>query len=224
MTPESNGRLFSGTGTVGYEKTAEARIDLINDKTNNSLNLSNDVSQVTTSFEMGLFNRLDVFIKPTITTPTLTGLKFQLLGANRAEAAQGNTSLAFTLASGGSTQTSTGSSIFYEGDLNGYELSHNVTDVSIIFGHRFQADTLTYVSLNKTMHMVNITLESDSNAILDGESFTISNNSTGLNLGLVRYWNVFFLNLEGSVQEHEWSNTDKTTFANLNLNLGWKWN
>lgn len=223
LTSETTGKLFSGTGSIGAESIVQSEISLENNEKDNPLKLSHNKNAFTSSFEMGLLERLDLYIKPSLTTPVLTGFKFQFYGQSRKEAKKGNTSVALTMASANSSEEVDDSSGIFFDDIRGYSMGHNISDISIILGHRFKEDTLTYVSINKSMNTVNIDIKS--NTPLDGEKITMTNNVTGLNIGVVRYWEKYFLNLEGSVQENQWSkNSEKTTYANLNFNLGWTWN
>ena len=221
-SPEAAGKLFAGNASIGLDRGTEGIVSLENDRTDNPLEMNNDNSQLMTSFDLGLMEKLDVFTKVTFGSPTLVGLKYQVYGEARENAGKGNTSVSITYAGGGSGESASGSSIFFDSDVNQYDLSHRANDFSIIVGHRFEEDTLTYVTLSRTSNIVNISLEADS-APLNGADFEISSVTNGLNLGLVRYWRKMYVNIEGAIQENEWSNTDKITYGLINISLGIKW-
>ena len=223
MTSESTGRTFAGAGSFGSNGGTQATISLENGKINNEVKLRNNVSPLTGAFEMGIIKQLDFFTKTNINSPSLTGLKYQIYGESRAKADEGNTSIAISIAAGGQSKEAQSNTIFFSSDIEKYSVHHNVTDFSIMGGHRFDKDILTYASIQYTRNTVKIELES-TDMSLHGKNFIIENNTIGYSLGVVRYWKTYFLNAELSAQINRWSHSDQMTFAFVNLNMGWKWN
>jgi hypothetical protein len=227
ISPESTGRTFGGGVQIENQGGSEITLDFDNDQLDNPGESRNDVSFVAVGLELGIIDRLDFFTKFNFNSPSLSGLKYQILGENRKDATVGNNSLAVTIGAGGSTQESTSSSsgFFSGGDINGSKIKHNVVDASIIFGRRIEESVLMYASYQISKHSVDIELESDDNVNLDGKSFQIESTTTGASLGVIRYFgSVFYMNMELSAQKTKWTNSDESTFAFANLNLGWKWN
>lgn len=226
ISPEAQGKLFSGSFRFEQQTGTEGTIDFEGDRTDNELEIRNNVTPLTGAFDLGITDRLDFVIKGNTGAPTVYMLKYQIMGKNAKEAGADNHSLAFGIGYGTEEQNQTESDTSIFNDTNddiAADIKQDLLDITLIYGYRPQEDTLVYASLNALKQDVAFELESSDNANLDGESFTLGTWAYGAAVGAVRYWEKYYLIVELNAQRTDYTNNDPITFAHLGMSLGFKW-
>ena len=226
ISPEANGKLFSGSVRGSTYKGTEGTVDFSEDKTDNPLELRNNVTGLGVDLSLGFIDRLDFLLRSSANAPSIYTLKYQILGAPRLEAKKGNQSLAVTFgyAQQEETQSESDTSVFNDSDDSiEADITQKLVDLSLIYGYRPSDDTLVYGSLQLTQHDVDFKITDSDSSSLTGEKFSINSATYGLALGATRYFNKFYSTLEVSAQRTNWSNNDPVTYGYLSFAFGFKW-
>lgn len=225
ITPEAQGKLFSGSVRLEQQAGIEGTVDFSNDETDNPLEQRNNVTPLASSIELGLIENVDFLIKGNYGAPEVYTFKFQVLGSPATNASAGNKSLAVTVGYGTRRDNQSESDTTLFDDINDNmtaDLDQSIMEASVIYGYRPTEDTIAYGSIQLTRQSVTFDLESD-NSTLDGENFTIESTNLGASLGALRYFQKYYLNVELSAQKTGWTNNDSSTFAFVSMALGYKW-
>ncbi len=226
VSPEAQGKLFAGSIQAEQQTGLEGTLDLSGDRTDNPLELRNNVSDFATSLHLGLLDKLDFFVKGHANAPSVYNFKYQVLGSSRKDAQKGNHALAISIGYGQSTssQTEEDTSIFNnQDDEIEAELEHSLLDASIIYGYRPENDTLVYGSIQVSKQDVNFELDIDGNDNLNGKKFTLNTWAYGVSIGAIRYFEKYSINLESSLQRTDWNRNDPGTYGFIQASLAYKW-
>jgi hypothetical protein len=229
LSPEATGKTHASRIQIHQIAGTTSTFNFDNDKLDNPLTLKNNKAALGLDFEMGIKSRIDIFTRVNSSSTPLLGAKFQILGDSRKDAKLGNNSLAISIAGGSLKSSMEEDNAMIGGrtlqdDLDLVSIQQRVFDISLIFGRRVTQDVLIYSSLQATKNDIEVHLSSKENPNLDDKNFKLSTTTYGVALGAIRYWRVFFINSEISVQSLEWDNNDKSEFLYGAISMGWKWN
>lgn len=227
VSPEAQGKLLSGGVRLQQQGGTEGTLSFENDQTDNPLELRNNVTPLSGAADLGILEKLDLVVKGHSNAATVYMLKFQLLGDSRVNAKKGNKSLSIGIGYGelDQGQNDDSDSVLSDSD-SGVEaaINESMLELSLIYGYRPEEDTLTYLGLHAVRQRFNFELSSSSNTALDGEEFELQTWAYGASAGAVRYFdNNYYANIELSAQRTDYNNNDPTTFAFLNLAIGYYW-
>lgn len=225
ISPEAQGKLFSGQVRLEQQGGTEGTIDFENDALDNPLALRNTVSGPASSIDLGLLEKLDLTIKGNNNAATVYTLKYQILGESEKQAKAGNRSLAVSLGYGYEVMNENESDVdlFSSSKNTEAEVEQSILETSLIYGYRPHNDTLVYFSGQISKQDINFKLSSD-NSALDGKSFSLNSWIYGLSLGARRDFQKSYFVMEVSSQNTNWTNNDPMTYAFINMAIGYKWN
>lgn len=232
ISPEAGGELMSGEINMYLASGTTAEVDLKNGMTNNPLVLSNESKAILTdsiglSADIGIYKDLDILaVSNGSDTPSLIGLKYQIIGANRTTAQKGNHSLSITFMGGSSTETDDDGEdleLVPTDDDTTTELDLEATDLSLIYGYRYSNTALIYGGVSYTKSKFSGKLESE-NAMLDGKTIKYNALIHGAHIGVMNYLskNASF-KFEANMQEVKWTKTESKTFGFLTAGFGIHW-
>ncbi len=224
ITSEAQGKTLSGSVRLEMQSGTEGTLDFQDEKTDNPLELRNNVTNLGLSLDLGLTQKIDFFLKGNSLAPATYNLKYQIFGPSRKEATKGSHSMAVSLGYGQeyNTELNQDDSIFNDSNDNiTAEVEQSLLEASLIYGHRTHEDVLVYTSVQALKHDINFEFESSNS--LNGKKLTLNSWVYGLSLGAIRYYKKFYLNLEISAQNTNWTHNDAMTYAFVNLALGYKW-
>ncbi len=229
ISPEANGNLLDGSVRLSASSGTEAALDFDNDKTDNPLELRNNVTGLGFDLDLGVIENLDFIIKASANAPAVYTVKYQLFGNPRSTAQKGNHSLALTAGYGTQVehQTESDTSIFNGSNDNiEAEIEQSLMEFSLIYGVRPQSlkkDGLFYGSIQISKHDINFEITKSDNAALEDEDFTINTWSYGAAIGAIRYFEKYYANVEISAQRTDWTDNNPMTYAFLSFAMGYKW-
>jgi hypothetical protein len=229
ISPEANGNLLDGSARLSGSSGTEGTLDFANDKTDNPLELRNNVTGLGFDLDIGVIENLDFIIKGSAYAPAVYTIKYQILGDPRSSAQKGNKSLAVTVGYGTQveSQSENDEGIFDNSNDNiSADIEQSLMEFSIIYGVRPQSlkrDGLFYGSLQASKHDINFEITKSDNALLDGKSFTLNSWSYGASLGAIRYFEKYYTNIEISAQRTGWTNNNPMTYAFMSMAMGYKW-
>lgn len=220
MSPETSGKALNYGLQLIQQSGVEAKINIVANELD-KVDLSNSASPLTYSGYVGVLDKLDIIYYNYIDSASLLGVKYQILGESKANAKQGNQSLALTLGGGGQSKTTTSQDLFDE-EVDKTELEQNLVDASIIYGYRTTDNILVYSSLHISNHSAKLKIISNNDSALDGQTETYKTSNLGLSLGSMIYnkkKNVH-LSIEASAQRVNWTHTDEKTFGFISGAIG----
>lgn len=229
ISPEANGNLLDGSVRLSGSSGTEGTLDFDNNKTDNPLELRNNVTGLGFDIDLGVIDKLDFIIKGSAYAPTVYTLKYQILGDPRSTAQKGNQSLSVTAGYGVNVedQSESDTSIFNDSNDNtDAEIEQSLMEFSVIYGIRPQSlkrDGLFYASIQASKHDVNFEITKSDNPSLEGETFSLNTWGYGFSLGAIRYFEKYYSNIEISAQKTDWTNNNPMTYAFFSLAMGYKW-
>ena len=226
ISPETQGKLLSGSVRVEQQGGTEGTLSFENDQTDNPLELRNNVTPIATSLDLGILENLDLVVKGNGDAAAVYMLKYQIMGKNAQEASAGNQSLAVGIGYGlqEESQSDSGSTFNdVSGDISS-SIKQSILDMTLIYGYRPHEDTLLYASVQALKQSFSFHLDADDTPALDGEKFELDTWAYGMALGATRYWEKYYFSMELSAQRTDYTNNDPTTFGFFSVALGYKWN
>ena len=142
LSSESHGGL--GHGAIDLARLQGAKqyqMDFRQDSTKVPLHDDAITYGVSASGEVGFFKYLDVYVMPSLTmSPTMFGLKYQIMGDTRQSAKKGNFSLSLAAAYGSTSEerkdAETDSDIF-DGGVDKIKFAMDQSEVGLIAGLRW---------------------------------------------------------------------------------------
>lgn len=227
MTGEAQGELFKGGFQLIQQGGTEGRLELEADSVQKELSLHNNVSPLTYGLDLGIFSRLDAYLRSTShESPGIFGGKFQILGAPRSQAGAGNHALAITLGGGSSESNRKSDDILDDDEDYDFEADSNqsVFETSLIYSVRTSSSVVIYSSLRFIKNTLDVEITKSSDPDLEGQKADTKSDSKVFSLGAVLGSSGRTeLSVEASVQETNWTKNDPTTFAFVNAAIGWRW-
>ncbi|MDA8794072.1 hypothetical protein N9N67_12555, partial [Bacteriovoracaceae bacterium] len=221
------GKLMDGSIQAYQQVGTEATIQIDGEEIDDPMELRNEVTAVSGSFDIGIIEKLDIFLYGYDDAPPLLGAKYQFIGKSRKEAKEGDHSLAASYGFGKVVTTATNSdfSLFEDGnDIEEVEVSHDVKDLALIYGYRTQDDILVYASIHATENKVQLDIKEADDEDLEDEDRNYYTMNYGAALGATRYFESGLkVSLELSAQSVDWTDTDEKQFAFLSLSIGSSW-
>lgn len=231
ISPEAIGKSFMGDVSVYISEGTHANLDLNNNQTGNSLELTDqndDGDFIGVNGEVGALEQMDVVIqKPGESSPIMAGIKYQFIGEPRLKASQGNHSLSVALLAGtGSKEDENDDPV--ELTPQDDEISTNLnmfgTSASLIYGYRVSQSILFYVGGTYSTMKFDGELESDNNATLDGEEIAYEGFTNEANAGVMfELGRLITLKFEGSNQKVNWEKTSERTFNYFSTAISFNW-
>lgn len=220
MSPETSGKSLDYGLQLMQQSGVEAKVNIVANELD-KVDLSNTASPLAYSGYVGILEKLDLIYYNYIDSASLLGVKYQILGDSRANAKEGNQSLAVTLGGGGQSKTTTSQDLFDE-DVDKTELEQNLVDASIIYGYRAKDNILVYSSFHVSNHSAKLKIIANNDAALDGQTETYQTSNLGLSVGGMLYSSKkdFHIAIEASAQRVNWTHTDEKTFGFISGAIG----
>lgn len=230
ISPEAGGRLFASEVSGFYAAGTRAKVNLKNEKVDDPLVLDNDTAlfdSIGLNASIGLHEKFDLVMSAGGNhTPTLFGIKYQLIGKKRKDAKKGDQSLAITIMNGTSGQTQESGEdleLTPQDDDTKVELDRDVMDYSIIYGKRLSDTGLAYAGLSYTSYKFKGTLDSQSSE-LNNKVLKNSGEIIGAHIGYISYVNkILSLKIETSAQQVNWDYTKAKTFGYISGGMAFYW-
>jgi hypothetical protein len=220
MSPETSGKEMAIGGQYFQQSGTEAKVELQANELD-KVELRNHISPMALNIYLGLKENIDVFLYNYMDSASLLGVKYQIFGQSRKKAKAGDKSLAVTLGGGSQSRTTTESNIFSD-EVDKTELEQTLIDASIIYGQRVTDQLLVYTSFQISNHTADLTIKSNDDPALDGQSELYETTNYGLSLGAKLYNKNkgFHISAEASAQRVDWTYTDPKTFAFISGAIG----
>jgi hypothetical protein len=228
LIPESSGSFLKGDFKVGGAGVTQVQvaddITAVNPDTTPQLSKN---SSVALGLQIGLVNRIDLYLTGVSGAADIAGLKVQLLGDSNPTAKAHNFSLAVAGGANFGTISNSNNSSSVSANskikLGGYE-------ALALMGYRFSDGFLFYLSPFASTTTANVKIE---RTVGDVTTTSAQPDGTGTMNGAtvgVRFGKSFFLNAEVSVTDVEWTRTaptelktEKFTDSALGIALGGTW-
>ena len=226
LSPEASGKLLSGSAQLVYNQNQQALLDLSNDSLDNDLKHTNDTS-ITADAHIGLIEQLDLFVQGGSHSPDLFGVKWQVYGASRRDAKEGDISASIALAYGmqGQSETDQGEDILGTNtdDIEA-EVIHRKHEATFILGKRLRDNIVGYANLRHSIEDMEVHLSSSSSTALDGKVARLKSQSTSVGLGLIIYRDSgVYLDLQTSYLVTDFDNSEQTSTLFSGFSIGTAW-
>lgn len=225
ISPESQGSLGKGSFEIRAHQSKRDQLNFENDSTTNNVQRAGSPYAAGLMGELGLLNRLDIYLIPSTVSSTIYGLKFQFLGKPESEAKKGNFSTSLVLGYGSFSDETNGNNDledFFEGNVEDLEVDTTHQDVGLIVGYRWAEKFLQYANAIYLRETVEGKVTSDSGT-LDNAKFTFYQDGMIYSTGFIIYFGTSHLKLDYSHFVSDWSRTEKTTVNTANFALGFNW-
>lgn len=224
LSPESQGGLGKGQVELRFEAQKRDELEFGNDTTNNAVDRADTVYALSPAGEIGFFNIVDFYVNVHTQSPSVIGLKTQLLGKGREEAKKGNFSASVIVGYGHAARESTSSTdeFIFNNDVKEVELETQHEEVGLIFGYRW---------FDKFLHYANIiyqhqTLEgkvTDNSGNLNKTPFMYEQDGMIYSTGFIHYFAKAYWKVDYTNFTSDWTKTHKQTVNSLSAALGFTW-
>jgi hypothetical protein len=231
ISPEAAGETFKGevNGFLSIASKNNIELDDSSGTIKKTVSQDNEVEDtIGLNGTMGIIERLDVVvISPGSKTPTLLGLKYQVIGQGRTKAVKGNHSLSIVALLGNqeSTQENDDAVEFVATDEEATgDMQIESTDIRLIYGYRFENRKMVYGGLSSVKINYDVELSSD-NLAFDNREISGAASAIGAHLGMAFYAKeAFNLKVEAAGQKIKWDDHKEVTIGTVIASLGLFWN
>lgn len=226
ISPEAHGGLGKGGAELRLEAQSRDRLNFDDDTVDNPVEQHEAAYALASLVEAGIFERLDVFLQPHLTSPYVLGAKFQFLGKPRSEAKKGNFSASISagFGNGGSTYSSGGElDEVFNDNIKKIKIHQEHEELGLIVGYRWADSWLHYANAFYEHSNVDGYVTKDTGPLqhtdfkytMDGMIY-----STGFIFNFGKHG---YLKLDYSHFISDWSKTGKHTVNSGNAALGFTW-
>lgn len=226
MSPEAQGSLGNGSLEVRAQTNKRDQLNFENDSSKNAVDRAGTPYGVGLMGELGLLNRLDVYIIPSlIVSPTIYGLKYQFIGTPLKAAKRGNFSTSLIVGFGNRSEKNLDSNDlddFLQGNIEDLEVNTNHKDIGLIAGYRWSDKILHYANAIYIREEVEGKVTSDS-GVLNNTKYKYYQDGMIYSSGLIFYFGSAQLKLDYSHFVSDWTHTEKQTINTFNTALGFNW-
>lgn len=225
MSPEAQGALGNGSLEVRAQAAKRDQLNFEGDSTHNRIDRAGTVHAMGFMGELGLLNKLDIYIIPMAVSPTIYGLKYQIIGAPRKEAKTGNFSTSLIVGLGNHSEKNMDNNDiddFLQGNIDDLEVNTRHKNFGLISGYRWSSQILNYANAIYLREEVEGKVTSDS-GVLNDSRFKFYQDGMIYSLGFIFYFSKAQLKLDYSHFVSDWSHTNKQTINTANLAFGFNW-
>lgn len=231
ISPEAAGETLKGevNGYLSISSKNNIELDSFDGTIKKTVGRDDEIEDtIGLNGSLGIIDRLDIVgVSPGSKTPTLFGLKYQLLGQRRIKASKGNHSLSIVGLFGSQIsiqENDDAIELIAEDEEAKTEMTIETSDIRLIYGYRFQEMKMIYAGLSSVNIQFEGELESD-NAAFNGESISGGATAIGAHLGLAFYAKqAFHMKIEAAGQKIKWRDNQEITVGTLIASLGLFWN
>jgi hypothetical protein len=221
LSPEVQGHI-EGSISTGLSGSTNVELDTTDNKTDNPLQLSPDVSMSLVNLEVGIKDKVDVvFIAPS-KSPSQLGIKFALVGKPQKRAEKGDHALSVFISGGREEETEVSDDIFF--NLNQASATVETSNVvlGLLYGYRIDSETLIGANLLLESYDFKGSFTSGSNTNLVGKSFNYNGHITNFSLFALFYNKpkTWFTRIEAALQKSDWDWSAVHTFGYGNFAIG----
>lgn len=227
ISPEAKGDTFKGSVDSGNGTFIKGTIDFTDEEVTNPIESEHSVNSITTAVELGIVKNLDFISRLNYEAPSMYGLKLQVLGDSADIAKEGNHSFALTGMVGSYNYSDQeGEEVEWTATDEDIEADFTQTayDFGIIYGYRFQDESLAYFGMHLSQHNLDSTkIEADSDE-LDGENIHYSTKNYAVGIGVMRFFsNGLTMKLEANATQIQWTRSTNETYGFANFSVGYTW-
>jgi hypothetical protein len=230
ISPEASSTSLKGEINGFFSSASRNNLEI--DTSSNTINdtVTRDTEAQDTiglNATLGLIERLDlVGVSSGGKTPTMLGLRYQLLGETKAKASKGNHSLSI-IALYGNQESIQENDEALELTARDEEATAEVeiatTDIRLVYGYRFQDKKMIYGGLSSVTIKYDALFESD-NAAFDGQEFSGGAKAIGAHLGIALYAKqAFHMKVEAAGQKIKWEKHKEQTIGVVLASVGLFW-
>lgn len=227
LSPESHGGLGHGAIDLArLQGSKQYQMDFRQNSTKVPMHDDSVTYGLSLSGEVGFFKYLDVYIMPSLTmSPTLFGVKYQLMGDTRQSAKKGNFSLSLTAAYGGTGEerkdADTDSDIF-DGGVDKIEYGMDQGEWGIIAGYRWTDWLLHYANYHVYGQNVSGKVTNNAGTLVD-ENFNYQNRGSIASTGVIFYHKKLQIKADYTHLITDWNYNKKDSANILNAAIGFNW-
>lgn len=226
ISPEAHGGLGKGALELRLQASKRDSFDFSDETTDNDVRRAGTPYAMGAMGEIGFFKRLDFYIIPSVLlSPTIYGLKYQLIGSPKNEARAGNFSTSLMVGFGNHGQKvddNDSLSDFFEGNIDHIYLENKHRDVGLIMGYRWSQNFLHYANGIYLNEDIKGKVTTDSGTLNDAR-FNYTQSGMIYSTGFIYYFAKAHWKVDYSHFVSKWSKTEKQTVNTVNLALGFNW-
>jgi len=221
ITSETQGESFKKEFLITSANAASLNFDIDEDSSEANYSLSENNSQLSALFNIGLLEKLDFYTRVQIFSPIMYGLKIQLLGRAQTRAEYQGTSLSVFMSAGRNRYIDESENNLGQSNNGDYEFnrSHTITEYGLAYGYRLYSDILTYTRLSFQNESITGDINFEDNTTLDGERINVSGAHTHYVAGLTWYTEKLNIGSELGYSQYD-TDGEKLDFMHFSFLIG----
>jgi hypothetical protein len=222
ISPEAQGELGAGSMDFRYQGFQYSRMDFSNDSVTNPLEPDVVSNRLGLEAELGIFPRLDLYILPSLMrSPTIYGVKFQVLGDPRKSAKKGNFSASLIGGYGDARVESETEGLTLD-NVRRIKADHQHLDAGLLLGYRWTDSILNYASALYLDESLKGNVTTASGGLTDAP-YQFGQYGALYSLGLIFYTDRVQYKLDYSHMLTRWSRSVRISTNTLNAAIGFTW-
>jgi hypothetical protein len=225
ISPEAQGAFGKGQLEVRAEAQKRDRVDFSDGSTSNAIEDDTVLNALSPMGELGLWDRIDLYLNGHLRSPSILGAKFQVLGKGKKQADRGNFSLSLLIGGGSSERTSSGTSDVNEliiSDIEKIKLKQEHREIGFITGHRWTKNFLHYANFIYQEDFLTGSVTNVSGTLSDAP-FEYRHYGSIYSTGFIHYFAKAHWKLDYSHYLSNWTKTRNDTVNSLSVALGFDW-
>lgn len=226
ISPESQGGLGSGAIELRLESQKRDRLDFDNDRTDNPIDHQTADASLAGFAEVGIFKYLDIFVQPHLSSATVLGAKYQIIGDPKKAAKKGNfsTSVLVGYGSGSRTYSSSGDlDEFFNDDIKRLKIEYDHEEIGLISGYRWSDNFLHYANAIYQQDNIKGDVTKDSGPLVNGGTFKYRQDGFIYSTGFILYFAKAQWKADYSHSISDWSKSRKDSINTLSTSIGFNW-
>ncbi len=225
ISPEAQGGFGHGQLEIRAEAQKRDRMDFSNGNTSNAIEENMTLHAPSPMGELGLWNRIDLYLNAHLRSPSIFGAKFQLLGKGKKQADTGNFSLSVLFGGGSSEKTSSGTDDLNEliiSEIYKIKVNQKHQEIGLITGYRWTKNFLHYANFIYQEDLISGNVTNLSGTLSD-TPFEYRHFGGIYSMGFIHYFAKAHWKLDYSYYTSDWTKTRKHTVNSLSAALGFDW-
>ena len=230
ISPEASGEALKGNVNLFLSGGVNSEVNLSKETTNEPLQFD-DTQKLDTLIglgaSVGIVKNIDLLLLSNGDNyPLMFGFKYQILGASKKEKKAKGHSVSVVALIGSAVdeqENDDAVELTPQDDEAKIDLSVTSKEASLLYGYRFDKNSLFYMGPRYTVTQFDGTLETD-NVTLDGQKIDYWGDSFAGVMGFMfDFGSNTKIMIEGSHQKLNWQRTTNKTFNTISAGVGFSW-